>query len=87
MKTRVKKGLASRRIGGELFIVDAAGSRLHELNETGAFIWEGLAAGRGDEVIAAGLAGDFDVDGAAALSDLRAFIRELGAAGLMSDGE
>ena len=47
MKFKTRKDLAWRRIAGEIFIVDAAGSRMHELNGAAALVWEGLAAGRG----------------------------------------
>jgi len=84
MKTAIKKGLAFRRIAGELFIVDAAGSKLHELNGPAAVIWEGLAAGKSESAIAAAVTAEFETDEATALADLRAFAAELRAAGLIA---
>ena len=83
MELKIKKGLASRRIAGELFIVDAAGSRLHELNGTGASIWASLAAGLGPREAAAALAEEYDVPSAEAAADVADFIKELREAGLL----
>jgi hypothetical protein len=87
MKTAIKKGLAFRRIAGELFIVDAAGARLHQLNGPAAVIWEGLAAGRSEAAIISAVTAEFETDEKTALSDYRAFARELEAAGLLSAGK
>lgn len=83
MKPKIRKDLAWRRVGGELFVVDAARSRLHELNGTAAAAWEGLAAGKDAQRIAAGIAAEFEVAPAEAASDLAVFIKELSAAGLL----
>ena len=85
MTLKIKKDLACRRIAGELFIVDAAGSRLHELNPTGALIWDCLAAGKDAASAAGALAAEFQVDGATAARDADAFIKELLKAGLLSE--
>lgn len=87
MKFKLKKDLAFRRIAGELFIVDAAGSRMHELNGAAALVWEGLAAGRNEAAIAAALAADYDITAAAAAADAAKFIGELLAAGLIARAE
>lgn len=83
MKPKIRKDLAWRRVGAELFVVDAARSRLHELNGTAAAAWEGLAAGKDAQRIAAAIAGEFDVAPSEAASDLAGFIKELSAAGLL----
>lgn len=85
MPSAIKKELAYRRIAGELFIVDAAGSRLHELNGTAALIWEGLAAGRSEERILSDLRSEFEVSEERANDDLRGFLAELGKAGLLRE--
>jgi hypothetical protein len=84
-KRTTKKGLAYRRVGGELFIVDAATSELHELNGPAASIWEGLAAGLGESAIAARLAGEFEVEAREAAVDVRVFTAELSRAGLLTE--
>ena len=83
MKTGIKKELAYRRIGGEVFIVDAARAELHELNGPAALIWEGLAAGRSEKNIVSSLKADFEVDEKTAGADLAAFLGELRKAGLL----
>ncbi len=85
MRSRIKKGLAYRRVAGELFVVDAAGSRLHELNAAAALIWDGLAAGKSDAALAASLAAEYEVDGATAAADCAAFIAELRGKGLLAE--
>jgi hypothetical protein len=87
MKFKTRKDLAWRRIAGEIFIVDAAGSRMHELNGAAALVWQGLAAGRDEAAIAAALAAEYDVAPAAAAADTAAFIGELRAAGLLAGAE
>lgn len=87
MKVKIRKDLAWRRVGGELFVVDAAGSRLYELNGTAALAWEGLAAGRDEAGIASAIAEEFEVGRAEAGADLAVFIKELAAAGLLRKAE
>jgi hypothetical protein len=87
MKMRPRKDLAWRRIAGELFIVDAAGSRLHELNGTAALAWEGLAAGRDQAAVARAIAGEYEVGPEEAAADVAAFAAELAAAGLLEKAE
>ena len=87
MKFKTRKDLAWRRIAGEIFIVDAAGSRMHELNGAAALVWEGLAAGRNEAAIASALAEEYDVAAPAAAADAAEFLSELLAAGLIVKSE
>jgi len=87
MKFKTRKDLAWRRIAGEIFIVDAAGSRMHELNGAAALVWEGLAAGRDEAAVAAALAAEYDITAGAAAADAAVFIEELLAAGLLAKAE
>lgn len=83
MKVKIRKDLAWRRVDGELFVVDSANSRLHELNGTAAVVWESLAAGRDP---AAALAAEYEVSAAAARADAEAFTDALLKAGLLVEG-
>lgn len=83
MGSKPRKGLAHREIDGAVYVVDAAGSRLHRLNATGSSIWKSLAAGKSPGAAARALAEEFEVDGAAASADTEAFIRELEKGGLL----
>lgn len=87
MAFKIRKGLAYRKVDGLLFVVDAAGERLHELNPAGALIWEGLAAGRGEARIAEDLCAGFEVDEKTAREDVDSFISKLAEAGLMINGK
>lgn len=87
MKLKPRKDLAYRRVAGELFIVDAAGSRLHELNGTAAVVWESLAAGKGRDGAVSRLAAEFEVNENAARADVDGFIGELLKAGLLAGTE
>ena len=82
MAVVIRKDLAYRRVAGELFVVDAAASRLHQLNEPAALIWEGLAAGRSESRILADLRREFEVDEEQARADISDFIGKLSKAGL-----
>ena len=83
MRYKIRKDLAFRRVDGAVFIVDAARSELRELNGTASAAWEGLAAGRSEDAIVSDMAAEFEVDGRTARADLRDFIKELAAAGLV----
>jgi outer membrane protein assembly factor BamB len=85
MGWKPRKGLAHREIDGTVYIVDAAGSRLHRLNATGSSIWKSLAAGGTPRDAAASLLAEFEVGEAEASADTESFVRELGKAGLLEE--
>lgn len=85
MGWKTRKGLAHREIDGSVYIVDAAGSRLHRLNGTGSFIWKALAAGKAPRNIPAALREEFEVGEAEAAADTENFIRELEKNGLLEE--
>ena len=84
MNDKIKKGLAYRRIAGEVFIVNAAKAEMHELNGTAALIWEGLAAGKTEKVIVSALISEFEIEEKTARADFADFVKELGKAGLLA---
>ncbi len=69
--------LAWREIDGEIVIVSPNDSVLHELNETGSFVWKRLDGRRPAAEIAAGLAEQYDVAVEDALRDIETLLREL----------
>jgi len=83
MNIKIKKDLAYRRIAGEMFVVDASLSELHELNGPAALIWEGLAAGKNNNALVSALTAEFEVDEKTARVDLDSFIAGLLKAGLL----
>lgn len=85
MAYKIKKGLAYRKIDGQVYIVDAARERLHELNAVGSLMWEGLAAGKSETRIAEAVSAEFEVGPEDARNDAGAFIKELKDKGLLTD--
>ena len=69
--------LAWREIDGEIVIVSPNDSVLHELNETGSFVWKQLDGRRPAAEIAAGLAAEYDVRLEDALRDIETLLGEL----------
>lgn len=83
MALKIKKGLAYRKVDGQVFIVDAARERLHELNAVGSLIWEGLEAGKSEARIAEAVCAEFEVTPEDAQNDTTAFIKTLENKGLI----
>jgi hypothetical protein len=73
-----------RRLGSGGVLVDLRTDRLFDLNDTGATVWEGLAAGLPFDDIVASLTAAFDVAPATAEREARALIESLTAAGLLN---
>ena len=69
--------LGWRAIDGEIVIVSPNNSLLHELNETGSFVWKQLDGHRPATEIAASLAEEFDVKPEEALRDIETLVEEL----------
>ena len=69
--------LAWREIEGEIVIVSPNDSVLHELNETGSFVWKRLDGRRPTAEIAASLASEYDVQVEVALRDIETLLEEL----------
>lgn len=69
--------LAWREIDGEIVIVSPSDSVLHELNETGSFVWKQLDGRRPAAEIASSLAAEYDVRAEDALRDTEMLLDEL----------
>ena len=88
---KIKSGFVLEEVGGS-YIAVAVGARAKEfsglvrLNETGAFLWERLAAAdvSREELLAAMLA-EFDVPSDVALADITAFERKLAENGILEN--
>ena len=84
------KDVVSRRIAGELFLVPVSGElanmqSMFTLTSVAEFIWEELDGQRNLRAISDDVAARFEVERAQAESDVRAFVAELTAAGLVRE--
>lgn len=88
---KIKSGFVLEEVGGSYLAV-AVGARAKEfsglvrLNETGAFLWERLAAGdvSREELLQAMLS-EFDVSSEVALGDIVAFEKKLSQNGILEN--
>jgi hypothetical protein len=67
-------GLAWRRAGDEVVVLDLAASSYHALNASGALLWERLADGATTAELAGVLAAALGLPPAAALADVARFL-------------
>lgn len=84
MPLRPHPALAWQEIDGEGVVMDLARGRVLGLNPVGAFIWSRLSD-HDAEAVALALAGRFAVDLETARGDVRAFLDELLAEGLIAE--
>ena len=75
---------AWRMIDGVAFVVDTRDSTLHELSETGSFIWKLLEKGEKPATIAGRLTETYDVSLNEASRDVDEFMRQLQTYGLIA---
>ena len=86
---RIKEGFVLREVAGQNVVIATgeASKSFHgmiKLNETGRVIWEGLAAGKSNERIAADLTAAYDVSAEQAASDVAAFVKQASDQGFMA---
>jgi hypothetical protein len=79
--------LAWREIDGQVIIISPEESVMHELNETGSFLWKSLDGQRGTNELAALLAGEFDVEIEQARADTDALLSLLASRKLLQPAE
>ena len=78
--------LAWREIDGQTVIISPADSVLHQLNETGSFIWKRLDGKHSTGAIAALLAEEYEVAPEVARADTEALVEKLYAQQLLVPG-
>lgn len=86
---RIKDGFVLREVAGQNVVIATgeASKTFHgmiKLNETGRMIWEGLAAGKSNEEIAADLTAAYDVDAEKAAADVAAFVKQAADQGFLA---
>jgi hypothetical protein len=77
-------GLSSRKVGGEMVILDLDRSRYLTVSGSGVFLLELLQQERDREELIQALVDSFEVDEHTARCDVDAFIADLSEAGLLS---
>jgi hypothetical protein len=69
--------LAWREIDDETVIISPTENVMHELNDTGSFLWKNVDGRRTAAELAALLAGEYEVTPDAALADTEALLQQL----------
>lgn len=72
-----------RRVGEEAVLINLVTNRIYSLNNTGARLWELLAAGHDLEAAEAALSDEFDVEGGELRKEVAAVLEELAREGLV----
>jgi hypothetical protein len=85
---KIKDGFMLRSIAGS-WVVVPIGQRVVEFNglmtlsETGALLWKKLECGADMDKLVASILGEYDIDEATAMSDVKEFISAVGERGLL----
>ncbi|UCE27896.1 MAG: PqqD family protein [Candidatus Coatesbacteria bacterium] len=80
----LKGDLVARRVGDEYFLLTTGDAMLHNIRESGVFIFEAIEKGAGRDEILDGLVEEFNVEKEVAAADLDAFLRELEEKGIIT---
>jgi hypothetical protein len=72
-----RRDLPFQEIQGQTVVVAPARRELHELDETGTFLWSALARETTVPDLVSALCGEFEVDEATAEKDVREFVATL----------
>jgi hypothetical protein len=79
----LKDDIITRRVGEEYFLLTTGDATLHNIRESGVYIFEAIEKGRGYDEILDGLVAEFDVEKEQAAADLDEFLRELEEKGII----
>ena len=79
--------LAWREIDEETVIISPGDSVMHELNDTGSFVWRNIDGRRNAEELAALLVEQYDVTPETALADTLSLLEELSSRKLLMSAE
>lgn len=79
---RKRSGLESQVVDNEILILDSKTCRFFRLNRVGGLVWE-LCNGASAQAIAEAISRDFEVSVADALTDVRAYLKQLAKSGLV----
>lgn len=79
----VRDDLVLRRVGEETLILDRAGERIHQLNETASHVWSRCDGRTARSVVAQELATQYGVSSADAARDIEVLLSQLRQLGLL----
>jgi hypothetical protein len=82
----VKDDVVARRVGEEYFLLTTGDATLHNIRESGVYIFEAIEKGAERDEILDGLVEEFDVEREQAAADLDEFLRELEEKGIITLG-
>lgn len=79
---KIKDGFILRQVAGSYIVISVGGESVDfngmiTVNETGAFLWEKLAAGATEEELLDAMLGEYEVDEATAKTDIAEFLKLL----------
>lgn len=84
MSFKVGSQVAWQLVDDEAVVIDLASGMTIGLNPAAAFLWSQLA-GRSEDELAGLLAGEYEIEEAAARADVRAFLDDMRARKLIED--
>ena len=79
----LKDDIITRRVGDEYFLLTTGDATLHNIRESGVYIFEAIEKGAGYDEILDRLVAEFDVEKEQAAADLDEFLRELEEKGII----
>jgi coenzyme PQQ synthesis protein D (PqqD) len=86
MKYRLREtAVPWRDIDGEVIALDMGSETYLRANPAGSLLWKMLTMGATQKELVARLVSEFEIEPKRALADVRAFVGELQAAGLLED--
>lgn len=80
----LKDDIITRRVGEEYFLLTTGDATLHNIRESGVYIFDAIEKGAGYDEILDGLVAEFDVEKEQAAADLDEFLRELEEKGIIT---
>ena len=76
-KFKQNDDIAFRVIDGEAVLLNPGNNEIHQLNETGTFMWEQFAEPQSHETLAATVCNEFEVDYKKVIIDVERFTEDL----------
>lgn len=85
---KIKEGFILHQVANQMVVLPSGGdldlNMMITLNETGAFLWERMAAEVDEDMLVKALLEEYDVDEQAARSSVQAFVKKLNDNGFLA---